>query len=170
VPESLSVLTNDELARLILRQLWQFHDAGGVSMGRSLRNVLLEAAIHMMPMPEMRNPDASNIPELFEEAAKRKRIIPRRMKTAPRLKQISNRTLAILALHELRAWYQADAEKNPHMPLTFEWRVADLAVGLLPLPRGFKKPASWSLEDVVEEARERYRRHIRREMEQQLQM
>ena len=168
--KSLSTLTNDELARLILRQLWQSHDASGVSMGRALRNVLLESAIHLMPMPDMRDPDAFNIPELFEEAAKRKRIIPRRMKTAPRLKRISNRTLAILALHELQAWYQADAEKNPHMPLAFEWRVADLAVGLLPLPRGFKKPASWSRKDLVEEARERYGRHIRRGIEQRLQM
>lgn len=164
--DSLAVLTNDEMARLILRRLWQIHDAEGVSMGRCLSNVLLESAMHILPLPEMHDPDVFDVFELLDEAVKRKRKISHHLKATPRLQRISNRTLATLVLHELQAWYREDAEKNPLMALTFQWRLTNSAVGLLSLPRGFKKPASWSREDLIEESRERYRKYLNRQAEQ----
>jgi len=36
------------LARECLRKLWQIHDAGGISYGRSEESVLLEAAMRLL--------------------------------------------------------------------------------------------------------------------------
>ncbi len=166
--QSLSTLTNEQVARLILRQLWQSHDAGGVSMGRGFRSVLLESAIGIMPMPDMYNPDFFRPQRLFEEAAGRKAPIPSRVRPVFSLKRASKRTLAILLLHELRMWYREDAEKDPLRALTSEARMVDVALQLLPLPQGFKRPSSWSTERLIGGAQERYRAQLRRELEQRM--
>lgn len=40
-------------ARTLLSYLWQIHDSGGISMGRSHENVLLEAAMELLGQPDL---------------------------------------------------------------------------------------------------------------------
>lgn len=44
-------LSNPQIARVLMRQLWQGYDAGGISMGRSPEARLLEAAMKIVPLP-----------------------------------------------------------------------------------------------------------------------
>lgn len=64
-------LTEIELVRLLLRRLWQHHDNGGISMGRTLENRLLESAMDQIPMPKGVNLDQWDDHELIEEADRR---------------------------------------------------------------------------------------------------
>jgi hypothetical protein len=156
VNRSLSELGNDEVARLILRKLWQLQDAGGVSMGRSPRSVFLESAINILPMP-VRNCDAFGTQELLEEVKKRRASIPPKLGSVRYVRRIGKRTLAILLLQELLAWYREDAKKDPQQALTVETRMTETVLRLMPLPRGFKRSASWSAEALVEQSRIRLR-------------
>jgi hypothetical protein len=149
-------LKNDELARLILRKLWQIQDVGGVSMGRSLRNVFLEAAKNIMPCPEMPNLDAFSEADLKQEGDRRKPKSPRRLRHSCVLKKLSDRTLAILLLLELKKWLDDDALKNPHGPLGWEIQATKSALRLLPLPKEFDGTELWSADSLVSEARDRY--------------
>ncbi|MBX4189219.1 hypothetical protein KW785_01325 [Candidatus Parcubacteria bacterium] len=64
---SLESLSDALLARLLLRQLWQSHDLGGTSYGRSLDNRMLEAAIELLPLPEWLDADRFSLQELLRE-------------------------------------------------------------------------------------------------------
>jgi hypothetical protein len=167
-----SLLTDDDLARLMLRRVWQAQDVGGVSMGRSPRSVLLECALHLMPVNERLNVgtfDELSLWEFLDKTTKRIPPPPRHMQRMPPLKRVSTRTLTILVIKELLLWYEEDARQNPIEALAFE---ADLVRGmlpLLPLPKGFKKPNDWTRNALIEEARERYHVLLKREGEKRFQ-
>lgn len=71
VMKSIKNLLDDELARLILTQVWRFHDSGGISMGRTPENRLVEAAMELLPEPEGNDRDRWTFKELLEEADER---------------------------------------------------------------------------------------------------
>jgi hypothetical protein len=167
VRDSLSILTNEELARLILRQLWQWHDASGISKGRGYRNMLLEAAMDFMPLPEMRNHDRFSIRNLLDAARMRQLPSLPPLKTKPRLKRISRRMLAIFLLREMQEWHRKDDEKNGAGSLRHEVELLDAAVNILPLASGLQKSAGWSAQDILSEARERYFIELSRRMERE---
>jgi hypothetical protein len=167
-----AALSNDDLARLMLRRVWQIQDAGGVSMGRSLRNVLLECALHLMPVRARLNTDIFDellLWEFLDKAAKRVPLPPRRMRRMPPLKRVSTRTVAILVIKELHLWYEEDARQNPMEALILETDLVRGVLPLLPLPEGFKKPDAWTHGMLIEEARERYHALLKREGDKRLQ-
>ena len=161
--ESLSELTNHELARLILRKLWQFQAAGGVSMGRSRRSVLLETALDLLPMPEMDDPDLFDLHDLRGEAS-----LPSRLTTSwdrqfsfPHFQLINNRELASLLGFHLQLWYTSDAKKNPQQSLNFEREILNLAVHLLLPPIHH-----FNESDLIEEAKERHRNYLKNKIDE----
>jgi len=162
VPELLSELTNYELARLILRQLWQFQDAAGVSMGRSKRSVLLEAALHLLPMPEMHDPDFFRLDDLYNGAkpAWRKAHSAQQL-SFPDFRMINNRELATLLLYYLQQWYEDDAKKNPLESLRFERRMLNAVLNLL--PPGLHQ---FDESDLIEESAERHRHQLQSEADE----
>lgn len=70
----IEALTNVEVARLLLRQLWQWQDVSGVSHGRSYESKILEAAIDLIPLPSGIKVDWYSVKALIEESERRKRI------------------------------------------------------------------------------------------------
>jgi len=70
--KSVVELTDIELSRLILRKMWQIHDAGGISMGRSQENKLLEAVLELIPLPKKVLLDKFSQKELLKEADRRR--------------------------------------------------------------------------------------------------
>lgn len=50
-------ISKTELARIILRLVWQSFDRGGISMGRSPKSRILEAVMGIIPLPELDNLD-----------------------------------------------------------------------------------------------------------------
>jgi hypothetical protein len=43
-------VSNTDLARMLMRVIWQIYDTGGISMGRSREAVLLESAMSLIPL------------------------------------------------------------------------------------------------------------------------
>ncbi len=64
-------LTDVEIARLLMRQLWQRYDVGGISMRRSKESTLLEAAMSRIHVPIGIDLDDYSDKELIEEADRR---------------------------------------------------------------------------------------------------
>ena len=64
-------LTDVEIARLLMRQLWQRYDVGGISMRRSREPTLLEAAMSRIHVPIGIDLDDYSDKELIEEADRR---------------------------------------------------------------------------------------------------
>jgi hypothetical protein len=64
-------LTDVEIARLLMRQLWQRYDVGGISMRRSRESTLLEAAMSRIHVPIGIDLDDYSDKELIEEADRR---------------------------------------------------------------------------------------------------
>jgi hypothetical protein len=151
---TLSELKNEELARLILRELWRFQDASGASMGRSLRSALLEAAMELLPPPQdIGDPDALTLFDLYEEAAKgsrREAVTLEGQTHFPDIGLITDRELAIMLIDHLRSWYEDDAKENPKEPLVNEQTVLKRALVLLSMPCG-----NFAQEDLLCEADER---------------
>lgn len=111
-------LSDRGLARLLLRKLWQMHDTGGISHGRSYRNRLLEAIIDLIPNPELRDLDFFSFQELIQESKIRNENLEMNcfanlaiMKSRT-LKTITNRSLAYLVLLKLWYWYDERARKE----------------------------------------------------------
>ena len=70
----IGALTDVEIARLLLRCLWQVHSAGGISHGRSVDSRILESAMDLIPLPMGIMLDAYTCEDLREEGERRKRI------------------------------------------------------------------------------------------------
>ena len=76
----IEALTNVEVSRLLLRQLWQWYDASGVSLGRSHESKILEAAIDLIPLPIGIKHDWYSVKVLIEESERRKRVEQEQLK------------------------------------------------------------------------------------------
>ncbi|MGD1002966.1 MAG: hypothetical protein ABR884_00100 [Minisyncoccia bacterium] len=150
--EVLSGLAHIGLARLTLSLLWGIQDAGGVSCGRSVRSTLLEAAMDLLPRP---NIDISEftIFDIQGEAGlpsrRRVGIFLEQQLPLPRLDLVSDQDLAMMILGSLRLWYEQDA-KISEQPLSVEQNILTTALRLLPPRFG-----CWSWEDLLKEARDR---------------
>ena len=104
-------LSDRGLTRLLLRKIWQRHDTGGISWGRSYRNFLLEAVMDLIPMPKLRDLDFFSTGELIGEAIRRNenlgidRFNDLFSMKSRSLKKATNRSLAYLVLLKLWHWY-----------------------------------------------------------------
>ena len=157
----LDEVTNLELARLILRQLWQYQDAGGISMGRHYRNALLEGFTDIIRLPKNIYSDAWSEEDLMNEAMRRNPVnnpIPKTRKRVPKLCQLSNLRLGIYLLELLKEFYEEDALANPHYPLWLENKLLNAASRLIPTPRPFPHRPRWTKDAILFEARDRRRK------------
>ncbi len=133
-------------------------------MGRAMRNVLLEAAIHIMPLPNVPCLDDLAEDDLFRESMRRGRVPPSRHKLGPhcRLHRMRDRSLAILLLEHLWEWYKEDERKDPNMSFIWEMQAMVAVLRLLPISKEAGFPA-WPVEILIRESRERWARALRDE-------
>jgi len=103
---SIKKIGTEGLARLLVRQLYQIYDYGGISAGRSYSSLLLESAKDIMRPPKVSNYDLWFSSELVDEAE-------RRAKEGRNLIQLSfcekvsswkNLSIAFLLLRKLSVW------------------------------------------------------------------
>jgi len=155
-------LSDCTLVRLLLRRLWQWQDAAGVSMGRSLRSALLEAVFDFVKLPEIKNIDEIKGYILLAEAEKRvkkaKKIhLEKSQKLLP-LEDTNNRSLAHLLLLNLHRWYKQDEEEAPkrgESSLTIEKKIVDACIPLLLPTQNCFHLYYLKWEDILEESRNR---------------
>lgn len=143
---NLETLTNAELARLFFRELWQGYDSGGISCGRSMRSVLLEIYLDLVPIPDV--PDMADFygyDAFCKEAGKQKRRLRRQRREQElllpfpkedRISLLSASEVALLCLACLLRWY-----KDSHHLWEQDWslepqekRMATIC-RILPLPK-----------------------------------
>jgi hypothetical protein len=127
-------------------------------MGRSLRSVLLEAAMELLPPPQdLFNPDDIDLFDLYGTAARESRravAITSDQTSFSGINFVTDRELAIILLGHLRRWYEDDAKENPEGSLVNEQTILGRALALLPMPC-----AKFTQEDLIREADER--QHVR---------
>jgi hypothetical protein len=164
----LYTLPNYQIGRLLLRRLAQLQDARGVSMGRSRRNCLLEGAVHILPrswIPRCLDIDAVTFDDLWDETTRRNPVyapVPSLYPKMPMLAQLENIPLAVLLLHHLEIFYQEDRESHSFDFITDEGETAMMAMRLLPPQPSFPETPSWTVDELVQEARWRYSRKLSR--------
>jgi|GEM_PF-2518044 len=159
--KQLNQLTDLELARLILRQLWQWQSASGVSHGRSPRNVLLEGFINLVEIPKRVNADAWNENDLLAEAQRRvpnRNTIPKPYTKVPAPSRISDFRFAMYMLELLNDFYEEDERAYPLESLRHERELLRAALRLLPIPKPFPKKPHWGMDQLYSDSRERYRK------------
>lgn len=160
--QALSGLSDEQIAHEILRWLWREYDVGGVSSKRALRSWLLEDALDLLPREWMPRLEECLVRELLADAARRK---PEGAVTALLFGEgvdpsfLSDSTLALLLLRDLRAWYEEDA-KRPDA-LVWEKKLLDEALRLIPAPPNLPR---FAREDLIEIARSRIHKRIERQM------
>ncbi|MFC1775591.1 hypothetical protein ACFLY0_01925 [Patescibacteria group bacterium] len=110
----LECLSDEELARLLLRQLWQCYDSGGISIGRSPESQLLEAVMNIIPLPDLVDMDRFYSDDIMIEARIRFAVIEREsceMKQYALFQQnptLSDNCLAYLLLKKLTNLYEKE--------------------------------------------------------------
>ena len=109
-------LTNENIARLLLRQLWQVYSAGGISHGRSLEGRLLEAAMNIIPLPRNIDPDFFWTECLLKEGRirlkEKPRIIFQRLCTPEQPNFFSSKLIASLLLGKIQELYAEDDQRE----------------------------------------------------------
>ena len=159
-------LTNDELARLLLRILWQMQDAGGVSGGRALRSLFLEAVPPLLPELDVPNMDRFSAVELLDESEQRVRNMMQigcdQQMLFPELAFAESRTLAVCILFRLKELYTEDAEREDQLPME-ELRIVSAAVSLLPPYEDCMPFNDCTYGDLLNESSERNIWRIKRE-------
>ena len=163
-PRELKDLTNAALSRLLLRKIWYIQDELGVSMGRSHRNQVLEAAMHLLPLQPIARYLDLDIPfeEIISVAAVRRTDHHRRRPSAsrprPPLAELGDLELAALLLRILKSAYRRERKRDIRDRQREERELLETALELFPEQKAIPKPLPWKTEDIIKEAdRRRYR-------------
>lgn len=159
-PTALEALSDVDLARLMLRQLWQDQDASGISVGRHPRNCLLEAAMGLIPMP--RNIDSESFDELNIEAERRMKLGVTQLtlggsevKIEP-IQELNSLALATLLLGQLKLYYDEHLAREPVQRFGRESQIFAAALKLLPKLPEVERQAYTSEELLEEVSRRNY--------------
>ncbi|MDP4008830.1 MAG: hypothetical protein Q8P71_00130 [bacterium] len=146
--------TDAELARLLLLRLLWAHDRAGVSMGRSLRNILAALATGFLPKVSG-DTDALNVDDILAEATRRpSRKFYQQELFHDNLELMSNERIATLLIHKLHDWYAQD-EASHNEPLGIEREILTGAMRLL-CPWPDELLGSFPIISLVDEAERRY--------------
>lgn len=159
-------LSDSDLARLLARQLWQGYDSGGISLGRSLKATILEAAFQIWPLPEF---DDGSFDELkfcrYLQSEVQDRLIG---KSTPISGQVlfgeleaqSDSLIIGLLLRCLFSLYETDSDQYFVMS---EYKIMGQIIGLFECQREISLFADINYLEVINEADRRWR--IRRKKE-----
>lgn len=129
-------LSHTELARLLLRKLWQYHSAGGVSHRRSRRSWLLESLFDLQALPLPNIQEEWQGQDLVEEAQRRLATGPPKALQLCLFQQsgdlptnaLPGQTLGQLLLRNLYTWYTTQSER-----MIIEEELVRLSLSLWPL-------------------------------------
>ena len=148
--------------RLVLRKLWSEQDDDQASMGRTVRNKVLEAAMNLLPLNSIaRHIELDQLPfeKVLAEAKRHHAIhVPRReesYKKCPPLQKLSDLELSGLLLRILKSIYRKEKRKDLRDRLRNERELLEIALALFPRQGALPKPLPWKTEDVLKEADER---------------
>lgn len=104
----MSKLRNNELAYIILRELWRSYDSGGVSYGRSFRAHATELYFSLAKPKSHRSRGEQSIDKIYALAKKAKKVeVPEVLKRAPlQFQSLSRKNIARLLISRLWKWYR----------------------------------------------------------------
>ncbi|MGE5392386.1 MAG: hypothetical protein ACM3NH_01450 [Candidatus Saccharibacteria bacterium] len=143
---------NEDLARLLLRILWQGYDADGISYGRSLRAFLLESARHYLPEVKLDFGPEDHSAVIDEAELRVRTKEPVQLLLYPGrgpIEGFMDCQFLQLLLMEIKRWYRQQRAVDFYRR---DLRVLELALSLVPHNLRLNK---YSLHVVVAEARER---------------
>jgi hypothetical protein len=153
---NISCLSDHLIGRLLLRQMWQIHDASGVSLGRSARSLLLEAVLDIYPIDNCHEEFTQDM--LICEAKKRearKIFKPPQLLFFNDLKMLDTYSLMYLILLELYEWYKKDAEEND-WPLVEEISIIEAVMPMFYPEEDVSSFLSISQDQLLLESKDRY--------------
>ncbi len=157
----ISVISDDVLARIFFKRLWQSYDSGGFSVGRSIQSNLLESYLHLNQydnLPEF----PLGLREFAEEADRRCSFIYRQtvFGDLENLSTISNHDISLLCIDALRTWYHTYKDvKTPqgYLANTWESRFVDSVYKIMPIPNFVKFESNEDFVKIWKEADDRIR-------------
>jgi len=129
-----SDLSNKDLARLLLRLLWQRYDVGGISMGRSPQSRLLEAVMGILPLPDIAGIDSLLLGEMIEEGRTRLGVVTSGSQlffSRDQLIYLPNLCIGYLLLKKLSELFHELESSRGYPVSSYEKEVIDVAGGLL---------------------------------------
>lgn len=131
-------ISNDFLARLFFRRLWQSYDSGGISARRSLQSSLVEAHNALNQYDYL--PDLPfGLREFAEEADKRVTFKHRQtlLGSLEDLSIISRSDISLLCIEALRIWYQIHKDEihsQGYVANRGEGKFVDSICKIIPIP------------------------------------
>ncbi len=133
--EAVKSLSNKDLARLLLRLLWQRYDVGGISTGRAPESRLLESAMDILPLPDVASVDGFLLEDMMEEGRTRLKIRSSGSQlffSQDQLVYLSDLCVAYLVLKKLSELFD-ELERSRGYPVpSHEKELVGIATALLP--------------------------------------
>ncbi len=154
---TLKELSDQELARLILRRLWQYYDSGGISNSRARRSLMIETAFKLMPLPQNISLDEWDEEQLQAEAEARfVRPAPIQLNLFSyndySIESFPGQLLARLLIHKVLAWHCYSQTGRDY---TFEKPFIQLAARLCPLPWPYQRLPLSKVQQIIDEIKDR---------------
>jgi hypothetical protein len=132
--QSVKNLSSKDLARLLLRLLWQRYDVGGISMGRAPESRLLESAMELLPLPGVPDTDSFLLDDMIKEGRARLEISSSGSQmffSQGKLIYLSDSCVAYLVLKKLSELF-GELERSRGYPVPpHEKEIISVAEGLL---------------------------------------
>jgi hypothetical protein len=157
-------VSDEDLARILMRFLWQQYDAGGVSMGRSLRSAMLEIVLWIIPFPrkiKLFEESFLNFSKALVEARSRvKSGVPTQLVFDFGLEHMPDRHFVSLLFDAMVRWYENDQHFHQY-PLSSEREILLAICGCLRVS-GYmvqfrENGVSYTPEQLRDEGNDRFR-------------
>jgi hypothetical protein len=135
---SISEVSDEVLARLFFRRLWQGYDSGGFSVGRSLQSNLVEAYMSLSCLYSI-NEFELDLKDFAQEAEHREPVSCRQMilGNLDNLSVISSSDIPLLCIEALCVWYKIhDNERcgQGYIANSWEHRFIVSVCKIMPIP------------------------------------
>jgi hypothetical protein len=149
-------IETERIIRLVLRDIYQWYDMGGISSGRSFSSILLEAAMSIFKFQENWYNEEIPCDGLKAEAERRMKNSERLIKVSfdRRMHNWASASLSFLLLKELNGWLQKCRGVEGRIVTKAEQENISICLGLFKTSDEIPCPP---VEELIEEASRRYR-------------